>query len=70
MPTTMDDLVKTRAALTRFLRDEKISQAEIARKLGLSDSIISQYLKGRYEGDNAAITNKIVNFINDLEVFP
>jgi len=66
MPTTMDDLVKTRAALTRFLRDEKISQAEIARKLGLSDSIISQYLKGRYEGDNAAITNKIVNYINDF----
>lgn len=45
--------------LQSYMQTHKVSQAEVAKKLGVSPATVSQYLKGAYTGDVVAIDKKI-----------
>jgi len=48
-----------------FMQKHGLTQAMIARSLGVSSSQISQWLKGKYKGDVEALEMKLGNFINN-----
>ena len=48
-----------------FMQRHGLTQAMIARSLGVSSSQISQWLKGKYKGDVEALEMKLGNFINN-----
>ncbi len=52
--------------LKKFLLDREISQSEMAKKISVSPSVISQFLKGTYKGNLVDLTNKVVNFMNTM----
>ena len=39
--------------------DRAITQAQLAREIGVSGSVVNQWLKGNYPGDNEAVAGKI-----------
>jgi len=53
-------------SLSEFMAARKFSQRHIAEQLGVSTTLLSQYLAGKYKGDLEDITNRAVNFINSL----
>ncbi len=57
---------KKAASLRRFMDLQSLSQADVARKLGISAAVVSQFLKGKYKGDNVALAQKIVALINTV----
>jgi DNA transposition AAA+ family ATPase len=40
-------------------RDKRLSQITVAREAGVSPSALNRWLKGTYEGDNAAVEHKV-----------
>lgn len=51
--------------LAVFLKEEKgWTQTAVAKAIGASPAVISQFLKCSYKGDTDDITNKVINFIN------
>lgn len=53
--------------LKKFLADHGISQAELARSLGLNNSRLNQFMHGKYKGDIESIVNRAVNYIDSVE---
>lgn len=49
-----------------FLQEKGLKQAQVARSLGVSASLISQWLKGNYNGDVEAFESKIKYFIQNF----
>lgn len=52
-----------REELKKLLEDTDMSQASIARSIGVSGAVISTWLKGEYKGDNKSLEEKLSNFI-------
>lgn len=52
---------RLRAAMTR---DKTLTQALIAREVGVSPAVVNQYLKGVYAGDNDGVENKLVLWLS------
>lgn len=50
--------------LKGFMNDTGTSQSRVAKRLGVSSSVVSQFLKGKYPGDIPTLVNKIVELIN------
>jgi DNA transposition AAA+ family ATPase len=57
---------RVRARLGEHLRG--VSQAEVARRTGLSKSAVSQFVAGSYPGDNAKVAAAVVQYLDGLEV--
>lgn len=51
--------------LNEFFENSKVSASALARAIGVSPGAISQFRKGEYKGDNAALSEKIVSYINN-----
>ena len=66
MPTAMgsETAKETAAMLARFMQAEKLNQNSVAKKLGVSSTMVSQFLAGKYAGRLDELTNKIINLIN------
>lgn len=47
-----------------FLQRNQISQSALARSLGVSAPMISQFLNGKYNGDDGSISQKINQYID------
>lgn len=45
--------------LKAYQKEHDLSQAKVASQLGVSPSVISQYLQGKYEGDTDTLEKKI-----------
>lgn len=43
------------------------SQAEIAKAIGVSDAQLSQFMAGKYRGDNGRLAGKLLNFLQTQE---
>ena len=54
------------ARLCELKEEHGLSQGQIARALGVNTSVISQFLRNKYEHDNRELVNKIVNYINSM----
>lgn len=69
IPTNMAKLnAKQKASsLQAFMDRHHFSQAKVARMLGVSSSVISQFLKGTYSGDVAKLVGKVVDLINTVD---
>lgn len=56
------------AELIERVRDEisqsELSQSDAAKKIGISSSIMSQWLKGKYEGDNKEVNKKAERWLS------
>lgn len=53
-----------RAEVAAVMVEDKLSQAEIRRQSGVSDSAISQWLNGRYPGDNERLEAEIARWFD------
>lgn len=51
------------AELSAYMQDTGLSQAAVARALGVSGAAVSTYLKGKYAGDVAEFESKITGFL-------
>ena len=51
--------------LDAFLQDNSVSMSALARALGVSPSLISQFRNGSYKGDSQAIAAKINSYIDN-----
>ncbi len=51
-----------------FMEVHSLKQAHIARSLGVSPSVISQWLKGEYRGDNASLEEKVKAFMHNFTI--
>ena len=51
--------------LDAFLQDNSVSMSALARALGVSPSLISQFRSGSYKGDSQAIAAKINSYIDN-----
>lgn len=56
--------------LADFLANNSISQAALARSIGISPATISQVLKGEYKGDLKGVAQKINNYIGNYTQKP
>lgn len=63
----MQSISKT---LSEFLASNSISQAALARSIGVSAATISQVLKGEYKGDLKGIAQKISSYIGNYTQKP
>lgn len=69
MPTDMTKVEAQRKAqkLKAFIADRKdLSQAKVAKLLGVSSTLLNQFLNNKYKGDLEGIVNKAVNFMNSM----
>ena len=60
-------------ALNAHIKESGQSQNAIAKAMGISSSALSQFLKGKYPGDIAALETKIAQFLHlsyDRETYP
>jgi XRE family transcriptional regulator, regulator of sulfur utilization len=55
--------MKTNETIKRLLKERKISQKELAKRIGKSQTAVSQILKGNYN-PNPETMNKISNVLN------
>lgn len=51
-------------ALQNFIKETGMSQSKVAPLVGVSTATISQYLKGEYKGDVAAIDKKVAEMLD------
>src|SRR5262245_60320989 len=50
--------------VTRFLSDRGLSNKWLAKRIGLSDAVVSQFLAGKHPGDNDEVRHKIDQALN------
>ena len=56
-----------RATVTSLMEKEGLSQTAVARECGVSSSLFSNWLAGKYEGDNEAIAGTMVKWLKARE---
>jgi DNA transposition AAA+ family ATPase len=56
-------MISTRDELAKIMADDKISQAQLSRYIGVSCAQISLYLDGKYPGDVPNLERKIRGFL-------
>lgn len=49
--------------LKQIIQSENLVQAKVAREIGVSPSILSQFLNGSYKGDNESVKRSVENWI-------
>lgn len=59
------DLNQVREELEIFLESQGLSQASLARALGISSASISTFRKGEYKGNNKELARKIKLYLDD-----
>ena len=64
MELTKSKVKEMSRKLKDFLEEEGLAQADVARAIGVSSSMISQFIKGKYPGNTRTLVNKIVNYID------
>lgn len=42
-----------------MVQDRSVTQAQLGREIGVSGSVVNQWLKGNYPGDNESVTSKV-----------
>jgi len=57
---------KIATSLRAFMRERRLSQASVAKSIGVSTSQLSQFLSGKYKGNLEELVNKVVNLINSV----
>jgi len=57
----------TAERLAECMTRRGLTQAYVAKKLGVSTSIVSQYLRKKYKGNLAELTNKVHNWLESEE---
>jgi len=67
MDVTKATAEKTAESLRMLMTEQNYSQADIARMLGISSAVISQFLAGKYKGNLKDLINKIDNLINSAD---
>jgi len=69
MPKEMSKInAKQKAeSLQRFMEKHGYSQGKIAKRIGVSTTVISQFLNNKYPGDVETLVNKIVDLINTVD---
>jgi len=55
--------MSTAQSLIDYISDQKIKRSALARALGVSEATLSQYLAGKYPGNNAEIDRKVLSFL-------
>ena len=58
---------KAAAQLSAFIAEHKWTQSSVAKKLGVSAAVVSQFLKGAYKGKTDELTNKVLNLIESID---
>lgn len=56
-------LQQARQDLADFMADSQKSQKQISKEIGLSTSVISQFLGGTYTGDNNDVTRTVKQYL-------
>jgi len=64
---TEDATQEVVSSLRAFMRDNSISQGKVAGLLGVSRSMVSEFLGKGYKGNVAKLVNKIVQLINSRD---
>ena len=54
----------TRQALAAFMEESGKSQRQLSKEIGLSTSVISQFLNGTYPGDNQEVAKTIEQYLS------
>lgn len=52
-----------RAGLSEFITESRKSQRQLSKEIGLSTSVISQFLNGTYTGDNEEVAKTITQYL-------
>ena len=58
-----EKISNARSSLTDYISNTKKSQAAVAKELGVSGSILSQFLNGTYIGSNENVAEKIYQYL-------
>ena len=66
MGVRRDKAAQAVESLKAFLDKHNWSQSALAKKLGVSPSVISQFLQGKYPGNVDEIVNKVVHLIDSV----
>lgn len=53
--------------LLAMLDQRAVTQADVSRGIGLSGSVVSQYLKGKYPGDVSSLERRLKEYLRSLE---
>ncbi|MFZ0035689.1 MAG: helix-turn-helix transcriptional regulator [Sedimentisphaerales bacterium] len=56
--------------LEKFLKSQKIKQAEFARRIGVSPATICLFLQDKYPGDNGKLTKEVTAEIDTARDLP
>ncbi|MGR6980842.1 AAA family ATPase [Testudinibacter sp. P27/CKL/0425] len=51
------------AQIKKIISDEGLVQAQVAKEVGVSSSILSQFLNGVYKGDNKSVESAVSNWL-------
>jgi DNA transposition AAA+ family ATPase len=63
---TMPEIEKIAKSLKQFIIDNDFTQGRVARWIGCSQSVVSEFITGRYQGDIDGVGNKIINLMNSV----
>jgi DNA transposition AAA+ family ATPase len=63
-----DELADLRSRLKTVMRAQALAQAEVARQCEVADSTLSQWINGKYPGDQQPVAAKIHRWLKALEV--
>lgn len=58
------NIERARLDLIQFMEDSQKPQKQIAKEMGLSNSVVSQFIKGIYPGDNDGISKSIEQYLS------
>lgn len=65
-PVPAEKITEIRESLRRIMEEQGHSITVIARKMGYSNSVLSQWLADKYEGDVDEVTRKVAGVIESL----
>lgn len=61
------DAEALRGYLSGYLAEKGLSQAQVEKESGVSTSVLSQFLKGKYPGDNEEASRKLLIWLASRE---
>lgn len=63
---TKQQAKKIAEKLKTFMAERKLSQSKTAKNLGVSSTLLNQFLNGKYKGNLEDIVNRAVNYMNSM----
>lgn len=64
---TDGEIQRVKASLLAFMEKRELSRGKIAELLGVSRSMVKQFLGSGYRGDKRKLVNRIINLINSID---